>query len=366
MKTPARSAGALALLISTTPLLPGCGGGGLDENDTPSAPTVAQALAAAGATGKVGTFTEARNAVNSLLPLVGPPGTVPLPFKAADASKSSQARGPMSKALAAASGKAADPKAGCSGGGTETTSQQNGVNVMSPYSSQLFNLTLVTDANCKQTEQSGGDTYTVTVNGLSSRTGEVAEGSQRISYAQRGESTSTPFRIAEEYRYSEGGRTYTDTSLLETYGVTHRRNTSNNDIINGEFYTRTLGQLSGFDSGQAYGGALVLQQGASPTNRYLVSVLEAGALNVSGTLAVGLLSQPASLAANCGSGTFTVSTPTPIQLVNNGIQGRLQIVGSGGTASYLFSSDGTVEITAGDGSKQTISQSALGNCDVGG
>ena len=353
-------------ILAGVGLLSACGGGGLDEDSTPAMPTVAQALAASTQVGKVGTFTEARNAVNSLLPLVGPPGTIPLPFKSGSTSKAVQPQGPMTKALVAAGQKAADPKAACSGGGSETTGQQNGVNVMSPYSNQLFNLALVTDANCRQVQQSGNDTYTITVNGLSSRNGEVPEGSQRISYAQRGESASAPFRIAEEYRYSEGGRNYTDTSLLETFGLTHRRNNSNNDIINGEFYTRTLGQLSGFDSGNAYGGALVLQQGASTTSRYLVTVLEAGALNVSGTLAVGLLSQPASLAANCGSGTFTVSTPTPLQLVDNGIQGKLQLVGSGGTATYLFSSDGQVEITAGDGSKQTVSQSTLGNCDVGG
>ena len=352
--------------IAALGLLSGCGGGGLDAAPD-NTPTVAAALTAANQAGRVANATEARNAANTVLPLLVAADT----RLAAPTSAKSEApinlRGPVAVGLARAVQPAAEPKAqtNCPNGGTKTDSLQS-ESVGSPYTSdpnRLFSLTVLREANCKTVSQANGVTDTVTENGLS-KDGEVSENNRRIAYRQVGESVATPLRRAEEIQYSENGRSYTDTVLLELFAVAHQRADSAGNLLDAESFVSTRGQLNGFDSGNAYSGAFAIQQGVSNSlgNRYVVSVTDTGALTATGAVSVGVITKPASLGANCGSGSFTVATPVPLLSNGSVLQGELRITGNGQTARYVFSSNGQVVITAGDGSSQTLSQASLGDC----
>lgn len=344
-------------------LLSGCGGGGLDAAPD-NTPTIAAALTAASQAGRVGSQSEALRAANTLLPLLRDDGTSPA---GSAASRDSTAKAsPWRSASVAGASRAkssasAEPKAACSGSGTSSASTQDNFNANSPYTSQRFSMNLTTDDECKESLSAGGETLTVTSRGLLAA-GQITESGRRVVHQRIGqfEPTVIPYREVVERSYPLNGRTVTDTLLLELSGLAHERYYSTGELSEREHYFRAQGQASAYDDqGRPFEGTFVVQQGVSTTNRFRVGATRAGAITAVGSLSVGLVAKPASVTSNCGSGTYTISTPAPLTNSNGVLQGTLSITSNGQTATYVFSSDGGVEITAGDGSKQSLTQSVF-------
>ena len=328
-------------------LLSACGGGGDDGLAAPDPiPTVAQAATAAAKAGSVATAADARKAANLALPLllINVVSTGSAKMDGVD-TETSPAKATVN----------------CGAGGSTTDSQQTKVDVGSPYTSQRFTLDVLSHNACKEASQTASENLVTGQTGLT-RQGTIGDSRDNVRYFQNGESAAVPLRIAVQHEPRvAGGASFTVTT--ETYGIFHLRFDGQRSLR--EVYHYRQGLVTGTESGQRFDGAFLLQQGLSPGNRVRAEFVDNGEAR-QGPVAFALLSAPASRAAGCGNGSYTVSNVAPVRDLDPGegrrYEGTLRLTAGGQTATYVLSGNGasgTVEITAGDGSKTTISQADL-------
>ena len=354
MKFPVRS--SLLSGLSALGLLTACGGGGsLDE--TLKLPTVADATTTAGRAGTLRTMTEARRAGNLMLPLLSPNSvSVTSTSKATGSEPGIQEREPA----------AAKPKAvtTCPGGGTKTDSTNTGVDVNSPYTEELFDITQLSYSLCKETEDSNTETLTIGTNGTT-REGTVELQEADIYFLQRGDSAAAPLRISVQHQPKPGSGGPSFTVNTEVFGVYHFQFGSSSVERQRHYVSR--GEISGSESGERFGGAFYIQQG-SPSFPMIVNSPQDGGLAHEGNVSVALLAEPAELTEACGGGSYQVVNLSPLKDTDLSegqvIEGSLQLKAGGQTATYVLSSNGTVTITAGDGSILTINQAELQTCPI--
>ena len=214
---------------------------------------------------------------------------------------------------------------------------------------------------CKESSQTADENLVTGQTGIT-RSGVVENGEEEIAYVQNGESAAVPLRIAVQHEpRTAGGASYTVTT--EAYGIFHLRFPGGPSQR--ELYYYRQGLVTGSEGGQRFDGAFLVQQGLSPSSR-VRSESTAEGTSRQGPVALALLSAPASRTAGCGNGSYTVSTVVPVKDLDTTEgrrhQGELRLAAGGQTATYVLSGNGasgTVEITAGDGSKITISQAEL-------
>lgn len=337
---------ALAVLpaLSGLVLLAACGGGGEDFAPADPIPTVSQAAAAAARAGSVATAAEARKAAQLVLPVLLPNAV------ASSGAKSDPADGVPAKATV-----------NCAAGGSKSDSQQTNVDVGSPYTSQRFTLDVLSYSACQEASQTADENLVIGQTGLT-RNGVIEMSEGQIAYVQNGESAAVPLRIAVQHEPRvAGGVRYTVTT--ETYGIFHLQ--FGMQASRRELYFYRQGLVTGSEGGQRFDAAFLVQQGISPGNR-VRSESTAEGIARQGPVALALLSSPASRTAGCGNGSYTVSTVAPVRDLDSteGMrhEGTLRLTANGQTATYVFSGNGasgTLEITAGDGSKTTLSQAEL-------
>lgn len=349
----------LAPMLACLGLVTACGGGGGLDDALESPPTPAEATAAAARTGAVKTLAEARAAASLMLPSLLP-STIRTSGKSAD--DDGLGAPPYSR-----QGAAAKAVQACADGGTVADSVQASFNAGSPYTSRTFDLDVLTYDLCKETRQEETQTVNVATNGVT-KSGVVIEGEGEsgveVEYSQVGESANRPRRSSLQYQSKSGvSPPFAYTINSENFGVNHRR-FSGGDIDTQRF-TNLLGTLSGTLEGSRVDGAFVVRRGISDSsgNRFIRTFGPQGSV-YQGTFASALLSLPANLTSACGKGgTFAISTVTPLYDADDGegqlFTGTVRLSAAGDTATYVFSNTGFVEITAGDGTKTTISQEAL-------
>lgn len=355
------TASALLYLLTLT----ACGGGGsLEETETP--PTPADAMAAAAKTGAVRTVAEARQAASLMLPSLLPDSVTTSGPTSKAASRNFATLGEPPPA-SGRSGTPAKAVENCPGGGTVTDSQQSNVDVDSPYTELPFTLAVLTYNLCKETDEDETQTISVGTNGVQ-LSGSVTEGETEVDYVQVGVSTTQPLRISAQYKSKTGVSPSFDYTInSENHGIFHRE-FSSEGVLSRRF-SSFLGSLSGTEGGSKLDGAFFVKRGVSASDLFRRDFGDSGSV-YEGSFSSALLSQPADLTSACGSGgTFTMSTVTPVDDIDPSegqlITGTVRLSAAGKTATYVFSGDGFVEITAGDGGKTTISQNQLMNdCPV--